>query len=138
MLTKKQKEKIESIVKKHDLKLLLLFGSQVNGTVKADSDFDIAYLPQKSIAVKQKLELNNDLANVFGSDKIDQVNIKDASPLLRYEISKNCQLLFGKDIDYIKFKTRAFRIFTDSASLFKLQDALIKKRQQFLAKRLYA
>ncbi len=70
--------------------------------------------------------------------KVDQINLKTATPLLLSEIAKNSRILFGKEVDYIKFKTRAFRIFTDSASLFKLQDALIKKRQQFLAEKIYA
>ena len=116
----------------------MLFGSQVSGKQKVDSDFDIAYFPQKSLVLEQKLELNNDLEQVFGSDKIDQVDITNAGTLLLYEISKNSQLLFGENIDYIKFKTRAYRVFIDSASLFKLQDTLIKKRHQFLAKKIYA
>ncbi|NQU82353.1 MAG: nucleotidyltransferase domain-containing protein [Parcubacteria group bacterium] len=138
MLTKDQKQKIEKIAEKYDLRLLMLFGSQVNGKNKEDSDFDVAYLSQKSLELKQKFELKDDLASVFGSDRIDQVNIRNAGTLLLHEISSNSKLLFGDEIDYIKFKTRAYRIFTDSTSLFKLQDALIRKRHQFLAERIYA
>ena len=133
-----EKDKIIEIAKKHKLKMLLLFGSQASGRVKPDSDFDIAYLPKESFDTKQILELNGDLMDIFHSERIDQVNIRQASPLLLHEISRNSKLLFGQEIDYIRFKTRAFRVFVDSASLFRLQDALIKKRQQFLSERLYA
>jgi predicted nucleotidyltransferase len=138
MLTKKQKEQINKIAKKYDLKLLLLFGSQVNGKAKSNSDFDVAYLSRDSLISEKWLDLNSDLADIFNSDRVDQVNIRNAGILLLHEISRNSKLLFGNEIDYIKFKTRAFRVFIDSASLFKLQDSLIRKRQQFLAERIYA
>lgn len=137
MLTKEQKEEIEKIAKKYSLRLILLFGSQVKGKTNLDSDFDVAYLPEKPLGIEKAMDLNSDLMDIFGSDKIDQVNIKKANPLLLYEISRNSQMLSGKEIDYERFKARAFRIFTDNVSLFKLQDALIKKRHQFLAKRIY-
>ena len=131
MLTKKQKEKIGSIAKKYDLKMILLFGSQVSGKSKNDSDVDIAYLDNQPLDVKKKVDLNSELVDLFVNDRIDQVNLKTASPLLLSEVAKNSQLIFGEQIDYIKFKTMAFRVFIDSASLFKLQRALIKKGINF-------
>lgn len=137
-LTKQKKEKIEEIAKKYELRLILLFGSQVNGRIKADSDFDVAYLPEKTLDTEKALDLNSDLVDIFESDRVDQVNIKKASPLLLYEISKNSQMLFGKEIDYIRFKARAFKGFIDGRSLFNLQDVLIKKKHQLLKQKIYA
>ena len=137
MLTKEQKGKIGAISRKYDLKILLLFGSRVSGRIKLDSDFDLAYSARKPLSREQKIGLNYDLMELFDTDRIDQVDLNNAGPLLLYEISKKSQLLFGSEVDYIKFKTSAFRIFIDSASLFRLQDVLIKKRQQFLRERIY-
>ena len=137
MLTKKQKEKIGSIAKKYDLKMILLFGSQVNGKSKPDSDFDIAYSANKPLNLEQKLDLNSELVDCLKNDRVDQVDLKTASPLLLSEIAQNSRLVFGKQIDYIKFKTRAFRVFTDSASLFRLQDSLVRKKHELLRQKIY-
>ncbi|MEK7202845.1 MAG: nucleotidyltransferase domain-containing protein [Patescibacteria group bacterium] len=135
---KVDKEKIKKIAQKYNLEMVLLFGSQVNGRAKPDSDVDIAYSAQKPLSTDEKIDLNNDLGNLFHKDNVDQVDIKSANPLLLHEISTNCKLLFGQEIDYIKFRTRAFRVFIDSESLFKLKESLIKKRQKFLSEMIYA
>ncbi|PIU16383.1 hypothetical protein COT20_00435 [bacterium (Candidatus Gribaldobacteria) CG08_land_8_20_14_0_20_39_15] len=138
MNLKINKKEIKKIAQKYNLAMVLLFGSQARGRVKPDSDIDIAYSTQNPLSIKEKLDLNNDLGNFFRKDNVDQIDIKSANPLLLYEISRNSKLLFGKEIDYIKFKTRAFRIFIDSESLFKLEESLIKKRQKLLGDMIYA
>jgi len=138
MNLKINEEKIKEIAQKYNLEMVLLFGSQVNGRAKPDSDVDIAYSVRKLLSVSEKIDLNNDLCNFFKKDIIDQIDIRSANPLLLHEISTNCKLLFGQEIDYIKFRTRAFRVFIDSASLFRLQDILIEKRHEFLRQSIYA
>lgn len=132
------KTELNKLAKKHNLKMLLLFGSQVNGRAKPDSDIDIAYSAQKPLSTTERIDLNNDLSDFFKKDNVDQIDIKNANPLLLYEISRNSKLIFGKEIDYIKFRTRTFRIFVDSESLFKLKESLIKKRQKLLGDMIYA
>ncbi len=132
------KEKIKEIAQKYGLEMILLFGSQVNGRAKLDSDVDIAYSAKKLFSTNEKIDLNNDLCDFFKKDIVDQVDIKNANPLLLYEISQNSKMIFGKEINYIKFKTRAFRVFIDSKSLFKLKESLIRKRQKFLSDMIYA
>jgi len=138
MNLKINKGKIKEIAQKYNLEMVLLFGSQVNGRTKPDSDIDIAYSAQKLLSTDEKIGLNNELCDLFHKDIVDQVDIRNANPLLLHEISTNSQLLFGKEIDYIKFRTRAFRVFIDSESLFKLKESLIKKRQKFLSEMIYA
>jgi len=138
MSLKINKKEIEKIVQKYNLKMILLFGSQVNGRAKPDSDVDIAYSAQKLLSTNEKIDLNNDLCDFFKKDIVDQVDIKNANPLLLYEISQNSKLIFGKKIDYIKFRTRAFRVYIDSESLFNLEDSLIRKRQKWLSDMIYA
>ena len=138
MNLKINKGKIKEIAQKYNLEMVLLFGSQVNGRTKPDSDIDIVYSAQKLLSTDEKIGLNNELCDLFHKDIVDQVDIRNANPLLLHEISTNSQLLFGKEIDYIKFRTRAFRVFIDSESLFKLKESLIKKRQKFLSEMIYA
>ncbi|MCX6789586.1 MAG: nucleotidyltransferase domain-containing protein, partial [Candidatus Gribaldobacteria bacterium] len=131
------KEKIKEIAQKYNLEMVLLFGSQVNGRAKPDSDVDIAYSAQKQLSTDERIDLNNDLGDLFHKDIVDQVDIRSANPLLLHEISQNSQLLFGKEIDYLEFKAFAFRNYIDSESLFNLEDLLIKKKHKELGKLIY-
>ena len=137
MSLKINKKEIEKIAQKYNLEMILLFGSQVNGRAKPDSDVDIAYSAQKQLSTNEKIDLNNDLCDFFKKDIVDQVDIKNANPLLLYEISQNSKLIFGKEIDYLEFKTFAFRNYIDSESLFNLEKFLIKKKHKELGKLIY-
>ena len=138
MSLKINKKEIEKIAQKYNLEMILLFGSQVNGRAKFDSDVDIAYSAQKLLPTNEKIDLNNDLCDFFKKDIVDQVDIKNANPLLLYEISQNSKLIFGKEIDYLEFRAFAFRNYIDSESLFNLEKLLIKKRHNELGKLIYA
>jgi predicted nucleotidyltransferase len=132
-------EKIKEIAEKYGLKLLLLFGSRVKDEkyIRKDSDFDVAYLSEKDLDIKQEIELNCDLIDAFGSDKVDLVDIKRVNSFLRNEIAKNSKLFYGKKIDYLEFKAFAFKDYISHKSLFELQDFLIKKRHQLLREKIY-
>ena len=134
----KEKQQLNKIAKKYNLKLLLLFGSQTDKeSLHQESDFDIAYLSQKELDIQKQVQLNCDLMKIFNSDKIDMVNLKKANPLLRYEIAKKNELLFGNMLDFLEFKARAFRIYVESESLFNLENRLIKRRQKLLEQSIY-
>jgi len=137
MNLKINKEKIKKIAQKYNLAMILLFGSQVNGRAKPDSDIDIAYSAQKPLSTNERIDLNNDLSDFFQRDNVDQIDIKNANPLLLHEISTNSKLIFGKKIDYLEFKAFAFRNYIDSQSLFNLEDLLIKKRRKEFGKLIY-
>lgn len=131
------KEKIKKIALKYNLEMVLLFGSQVNGRAKLDSDVDIAYSVQKPLSAGERIGLNNDLGNLFHKDNVDQIDIRSANPLLLHEISTNSKLIFGKEIDYLEFKAFAFRNYIDSQSLFNLEELLIKKRHKEFGRLIY-
>ncbi len=137
MNLKINKEKIKEIAQKYNLEMVLLFGSQVNSRAKPDSDVDVAYSAKKQLSVDEKIGFNNELCDFFKKDIVDQVDIKNANPLLLHEISTNSKLIFGKEIDYLEFKAFTFRNYIDSQSLFNLEELLIKKRHQEFGKLIY-
>ena len=53
----------EEIIKKYDLKLLLLFGSRARGDARKDSDTDIAFFGNKRLDLKEKSMLMMDLTS---------------------------------------------------------------------------
>ena len=64
-LTKEQKQKIDKIGKKYDLKLALLFGSRARNQERKDSDLDIAILGNEKIEFKKLLQINYEFQKVF-------------------------------------------------------------------------
>lgn len=130
-----QKEQIKDCAEKYQIKMMLLFGSQVKRKIlHQESDFDIAYLSKKNLSGKEIINLNCDLIDVFENDKVDLVDLRRANPFLRYEIAKNSQLLYGKEMDYLEFKAFAFKDYISHRPLFELRDYLMEKRHKSLGK----
>ncbi len=122
------KEKLEELRQKHNLRLVLLHGSQVDGHTHKDSDMDIAVLsedPQKGFDL---LELIGDLTDLFHSDKIDVSNLNRANPLLLFNATLKGELLAGKQADYEALKLLAFKRFHDYKPYFELEHNFVRER----------
>jgi len=135
-----QKRKLKEIAERYRLALMILFGSQVKKQpyqLYQESDFDVAYLSKKDLSGKEIIDLDCDLIDVFNSDRVDLTDLRNANPFLRYEIAKNSQLLYGKEMDYLDFKAFAFKDYINHRSLFELRDFLMKKRHRLLGKFIY-
>jgi len=114
-LSKKQKEKIEEIAKKYQLKLVLLFGSQSNGRTHKESDFDIAYLPKKNLRFEKENYLNYEFTNIFQNDRVDTVDMRKAPPLLLFGIFQECSVLFQEDeLIFPTYRAYAFKKYVEA------------------------
>ena len=137
-LTRREKQKIKEIGKRHNLKLILLYGSYGKGKPRSDSDLDVAILGFKPISSEELLEIHSELAKVFGDSARRELDVKSlhkGDPLFCYQVAKNSQLLYGDPTDYNEFRAYAFRCFFDSQDLFKLEKRLIYKFQKYLNKK---
>lgn len=132
-----QKRQIKECAEKYQLRLMVLFGSQVKGKLHQESDFDVAYLSKNDLSGKEIIALNCDLIDIFSNDRVDLVDLRRVDALLRYEIARNSQLLYGKEMDYLEFKAFAFRDYIAHQSFFDLRELLIKKRQRLLKESIY-
>lgn len=118
----------EEIIKKYDLKLLLLFGSQARGDARKDSDTDIAFMSGRNLNFNQKAELMMDLLPVVKAEetKIDVVDVKTSHPLLLYGITRDAKVLFAEDMDiFHELCVAAFKKYIGAMPLFKLQEELL-------------
>lgn len=120
-LTDKQIERIKNIAKSYGLKLVLLFGSQVSQSfLNKESDFDVAYLPEKKIDFQSEYYLNYEFTKVFKSDRVDTVNLKKAAPLLFYAIFQNCQILYEKEsLLFPTWRAYAFKRYIESKPFYE-------------------
>jgi hypothetical protein len=75
--------------------------------------------------------------DIFESNRIDMVNLKNVNPLLRQEIAKNSRLLYGKEMDYLDFKAFSFKDYINHQFLFDLSSVLIRRRHQLLKEKIY-
>ncbi len=136
-LNRSQKRQLKECVEKYKIELMVLFGSQAKGRPYQESDFDVAYLSKKDLSGKEIIALNCDLMDIFSYDRVDLVDLRKTDPFLRYEIARNSQLLYGKEMDYLEFKAFAFKDYIDHQSLFDLNSVLIRRRHQLLKEKIY-
>lgn len=100
----KMEENIKNIAKRHNLGLVVLFGSQITDRVNKESDIDIGVYGATSISFEDKIILSKEFSEIFGDDNIDISIISSNSPLLMY------QILIGGKILYEKEKNLADRL----------------------------
>ena len=133
-----KKLKIKKLAEKHKIKFIVFFGSRAKGVPREDSDFDIAVYMDEFHEMGKYSDVLAGLANIFGvfEDKIDLTDLKNANPLLRYEITREGKLLYGDELGYLHFKAFAFRDYIASKSLLDLEYFLARKKQKLFAKSL--
>ena len=123
-----QKEKIEKIAQKDNLKFVILYGSQARQRSMPESDLDLAILGEKEMGFKEILLLFPQFSELFPGQELDIKSLHHVDPLFRYLVVRDGILLYGNKIDYLEFKAYAFRDYRESASLFHLQEILNQKR----------
>jgi len=124
----KNEKLIEKVVQKYSLALLLLFGSRASDKAYQGSDFDIAYASKRELDLMEEAQLIVDLAPLFKSENIDLVNLKKASPLLLYAITKNCQVLYErKALTFVQLRAYAFKQYVETKPLY---EAKFKRLQE--------
>jgi len=133
-INKQQKQELSKIAKKYKLKLIMLFGSFVNGTNRQRSDFDVAVLGKDKNIIQKDIELINALTKILQKN-VDLSIVYNANPLLLEQVSKNAVLLYGSKIDFFNFKLRAFHRYNDYAPYFKMEYEFIKKRVNYLVEK---
>ena len=96
VISNEQKELIAAVCQKYEVKILLLFGSEVDGRTHKESDVDVAFLGKK-LSFEELAQFNTELQKVFGREKIDTVSLLPLNPLILKRIFDNHQVLYLKD-----------------------------------------
>ncbi|MEK7326521.1 MAG: nucleotidyltransferase domain-containing protein [Chloroflexota bacterium] len=112
----------EEIIKKYDLKLLLLFGSRARGDARKDSDTDIAFMSGRNLDFNQKAELMMDLLPVVKAKetKIDVIDTKTAHPLLLYLIMQDAKVLYTEDMMFFyNLQSAAFKKYIEVKPVYE-------------------
>jgi predicted nucleotidyltransferase len=95
MIAQEMTNKIESVLKKHDVSFAGVFGSRARGEERADSDVDLLVRFNKQKGLFELAGLERDLAESLNL-KVDLVTEGGLSPLLKSEVMKDLQPIYGQ------------------------------------------
>jgi predicted nucleotidyltransferase len=114
-----------------DVELVVLFGSAAMGRASARSDVDVAV---RTMGPADLDDLYRVLAPRVGSDRLDLVDLRRASPLLMMEVARHGHVLFERRPGVFRqFQSLASRRYCDTSKLRRAQRRAI---QVFLAREL--
>jgi len=128
-LSPEQKKKVQKIAEKYNLRLLALFGSRAKGNFSSKSDYDFAYLSKNILSISEEANLATDLAEIFKNCLIDLSSIRNSSPLLLRQITKEGEI-FYEDMPglFTEIYLYALRIYRETLPLYRAEIKNIKSR----------
>jgi len=108
-----------------DVLLAYIFGSFAHN--EASADIDLAVLPGN----KGLEALREKISEILATQRVDLVNLRTASPLLRFEVLSTGSLIFKKD-ELVEngFELSVIREYRDTAHLRKNQARMLEQRQK--------
>jgi predicted nucleotidyltransferase len=116
---------LDTIFKEADVVLAYAFGSFMNR--EASADIDLAVLPGN----KDLGDLREKICEILSTQRLDLVNLKTASPLLRFEVLRTGSLIFKKNESVENgFELSVIREYRDTAHLRKLQAGILEDRKK--------
>jgi len=117
------RDKLNPLFLEEGLKLVLLFGSIARGKVHEKSDIDLAFLFDEPVDI---LGLTNKVTRFLQSDRVDVVDLKRASPLLKFCAAKEGVVLYERAPGlFNNFYSLAFRRYVDTKKLRNAQEEII-------------
>lgn len=131
MLIETDGDKLQQIVQRYQLRLIVYYGSYArredyNPSV---SDIDIAFIAKKQLDTRQLFDLMTDLIILHQKSNIDLVDLKIASGLLKETVANDGRVLYEEKEGYFQelcpylykshYETRKFR---------QVQHALFQKK----------
>ncbi len=118
----------EAIIEKYKIELFILFGSYAENSSEEGSDLDLAYKSSNILEEKEELELLNELSQFYRRGDIDLVNLNKAEPVLKVEIAKKGNLLYGKKEKFEEFAIYAAAIYADTKFLREDRRRILEQR----------
>lgn len=109
-------QELEPLARKHDLKLIVLFGSQLSGRTHPDSDVDVAIVPAHRLSLHERGEAWSALCDLFATE-VDLGVLDHAQPLFMYHVAEGRALYESEPWAWANFKLYARRLYWDTAPL---------------------
>jgi len=121
---------LAAVCEKYHLSLVVLYGSQARGTARPDSDQDVGVLKQEGVVGEEEfLSLHLELSRALGLGNLDLVDLRRASPLLKYEAARTGRALYeARPGTFRLFHTLAWKLYQDDHFDLRRLDRLYVQR----------
>ena len=124
------KRKLAPLFQEGTLQIVLLFGSTALGRAHKKSDVDLAFLFDRPVDI---VLLTNKVIQLLGTDRVDVVDLRRCSPLLKFAAVSQGTLLHERSPGlFVAVYSLAFRRYIDTQKLREAQDRVVK---EFLSER---
>lgn len=125
---------MQEIAKAFGLALVVLFGSYGTEQFRpGDSDIDLAFLSHEPFTGQQYLALLNALPRHFRYSKIDLVDLRQASGLLKYQVAAQGRLLYEEEEGYfLRYSLYCYRYYYDTAKSRQSKEAYFAQQLEEL------
>jgi hypothetical protein len=129
MIGEKEKIKLKEIFANYKkIDAVYLFGSQLTGKLRHESDIDLGIITEDENFKKRKLDILEDLATE-GFCNVDLVFLDEADITLKFEIIHNNHIIYKKPgFDQGKIFSDTIRKYLDFYYYLELQRKSYKKR----------
>lgn len=121
-------QRLDEIARKHDIELIVQFGSSVSGLMHPGSDVDVAVLYRQipdSYAALGDLEA--DLQALMPGRKVDLAVVNHADPLFLKQVMDRARLLYGSHQRFDQMKLYAFRRYQDHRPYLDMERAYVER-----------
>ncbi len=118
-----QNKLFRKITEKFGLRLIIVFGSSVNGPLHAHSDVDVAVSTEAGTGLSTDLycDLLENMRQVFPERRIDLACIDHADPLFLKKILEHGELVAGRISDFQRLKIFAFKRYQEYKPYLELE-----------------
>lgn len=127
---KKKNQAIREIAIRHNLNLVVLFGSHSKGRAMKESDIDIGvFRKTDDITLNDQAVLSEKFAELFKSNNVDISIMSPNNPVLMYDILKYGKILYtieSKLADTLRLY--AWKLSAESKSFRDRSFSILKKR----------
>jgi len=119
------KKRLAPVFTDSTLDLVILFGSSAEGRAHKESDIDVGFLFD---GPRDILDLTNRVTRTLGTDDVDVVDLRRASPLLRYAAARHGAALYEREPgSFARFYSLSFRMYVDTEKLRRARDRALKR-----------
>jgi len=124
-------DKLQQIVKKYQLKLLVYYGSYARQADynPSSSDIDIAFLSHKPLGSEQLFELMSDLIVLHRKSNLDLINLQTASGLLKEAVANDGRVLYEETEGYFQgLCPYLYKSYYETSKFRQVKRAIFEKR----------
>lgn len=127
-LTRTARAYIKAIAQRHELDLVVCFGSTARERTHRRSDLDVAVRATKPLGYRREAEIREELCAAFGRADVDARDLRTLpAPLLR-AIARDGIVCYERERGaFARFQMYAFHRYVESAPLRALRHARLRR-----------